>query len=144
MDSRDVLIAIVLAVFTGGVGAAVVTAIATRRKSRAEGGKTDSESTNIMVSTAQLLVGLSREEVERLDQRYDRLEEQLRTTEFELGGRIDELELERDHLREELREERVAKTRLESQNQELSDRVSELELELARLRDNGGINGGGV
>ena len=87
--------------------------------------KAGPERANIMVTTAQLLVGLSREEVERLDSERDRLRIRIDEVEHELGKKIAELEDERD--------------RLLVENAEMAARILTLEAEVIGLRDQ--VNG---
>jgi predicted nucleic acid-binding Zn-ribbon protein len=133
VESRDLLLQLVIVVLGGGFLGALVA----WRRAKHENTKTDSESTNIMVTTAQLLVGISREEIDRLDQERDRLRVRIDEIEHELGKRIAELEAERDRLHDELQAERQAKFELERQNVELHSRVRALEEEVTQLRENG-------
>lgn len=126
MSGRDAIIAVIIALASGGLVGGIV---AWR--------KAGPERANIMVSTAQLLVGMAREDVERFDKANERLETRLNEVEHELGKRIAELEAERDELRRELDDERQAKQRLQEENVALTDRVRLLEEDLERLKING-------
>lgn len=147
--NAELLVPIVVAALTGGFGVAIVAALAARRRTRAEAGEGEARGAQIIVNTAEVLVGLSRREVERLDaereEQAKRFELRIAEVEQDLGRKIAALEVERDSLRHELAGERAAKQVLDETNRALTERVRTLEHELAELRgevQNGNGNGG--
>ena len=105
-------------------GAAVVTAALVARMARR---RSRPENESIIVSTSQLLVGLSREEIERLDKEKDRLENLIHEIQHDLEKQIAALRAERDQLREEL-------STAHREKDELEERVRLVEEENTRLR----------
>jgi chromosome segregation ATPase len=126
VTGRDAIIGVIIALAGGGLIGGIVS-----------WRKAGPERTNIMISTAQLLVGMAREDVERLDRDNERLEVRLNEVEHELRAKIAHLEAERDRLRRELETERSAKEQLEAKNQALTERVRHLEEDLEKLRNGG-------
>jgi uncharacterized protein YPO0396 len=78
--------------------------------------KAGPERTNIIVDSAEVIIRIGREEVDRLDSRNDRLEVRLSEMEHELNKRIAELEAERDALKAENAQLRERIRRLEDAN----------------------------
>lgn len=136
--NAQLLVPIIVAALTGGIGVAVVTALAARRKTSAEATEGEARGAQVIVNTAEVLVGLSRREVERLDKEREeqalRFDLRIAEVERDLGRKIAALEVERDSLRHELAGERAAKAALDETNRALTERVRSLEHELGVLR----------
>lgn len=74
---NDILVPIIVALLAGGTIAAAVTAYAARRKTKAEANTTEAKGAQVVVNAAEVLVGMSRRDVERLDKANQELRETL-------------------------------------------------------------------
>ena len=136
----DILVAIISMIGAGGLGAAIVSAFANRKKSQAETAKITSDS---LAGTARELTAISTEmvtsinaQLKDLTKKYKELEEEVARLNLELLGRermINELKLENKSLKmkvEKLQAENIAKDALIN---ELSIKVKDLEERLDKL-----------
>jgi len=117
---------IIVAVIGSGVLSAIVTSLATRRK-------TSSEAESNLANAAKILMEVAEKRIASLCERVDKLEKQVEALQNSLRERddmIEKLEDENRSLREQLSQQESEMVKIRRENESFRKRIKELETQV--------------